>query len=79
MRTTQVLFYMKVHQNDQQMESSTVNIVPNSLNLIKRYQFDKKDVTTSIGSSESSDQNNDDDQFLLMNKRYHFDKRYRFD
>ncbi|CAF1197594.1 unnamed protein product [Rotaria sordida] len=61
------------------MESSTVNIVPNSLNLIKRYQFDKKDVTTSIDSRETSDQNNDDDQFLLMNKRYHFDKRYRFD
>jgi len=60
-------------------ESSTVNTDSNSLDLNKRYRFDKKDLTTSIDSSESNDLNDDSGYSALLNKRYRFDKRYRYD
>lgn len=60
-------------------ENSPLNMDSNSLDLNKRYRFDKKDIATSIDSSESNDVDNDDGRMLLLNKRYRLDKRYRFD
>lgn len=57
----------------------TANDDSTSLDLNKRYRYDKKDLSTLLDSDDSNDLNTDDGHILGLNKRYRFDKRYRYD